>query len=122
MIAKAQDVRAIPAAIGVGMRTPHFGEIIATRPAIGWLEVHAENYLGGGPAPVRLDTMRQEYPLSLHGVGLSLGSAEALVDEHLRRFRALIARTEPFLVSEHLFWSITGGAYLREFAGFTGLP
>ena len=56
MIPKTQNAPAIPAAIGIGMRTPHFGEIIATRPAIGWLEVHAENYLGGGPAPVRLDT------------------------------------------------------------------
>jgi uncharacterized protein len=114
MIPKTQNAPAILAAIGIGMRTPHFGEIIATRPAIGWLEVHAENYLGGGPAPMRLDTMRQEYPLSLHGVGLSLGSAEGLVDEHLRRLRALIARTEPFLVSEHLSWSITGDAYLND--------
>jgi len=114
MIPKAQDARAIPAAIGIGMRTPHFDEIIATRPAIGWLEVHAENYLGGGPAPLRLDTIRQEYPLSLHGVGLSLGSAEGLADDHLRRLRTLIARTEPFLVSEHLSWSITGDAYLND--------
>ncbi len=114
MIPKAQDARAIPAAIGIGMRTPHFDEIIATRPAIDWLEVHAENYLGGGPAPVRLDTIGQEYPLSLHGVGLSLGSAEGLADDHLRRLRTLIARTEPFLVSEHLSWSITGDAYLND--------
>src|SRR5208283_498525 len=69
---------------------------------------------GGGPAPVRLDTIGQEYPLSLHGVGLSLGSAEGLADDHIRRLRTLIARTEPFLVSEHLSWSITGDAYLNN--------
>ena len=114
MIPRAQDDRAIPAAIGIGMRAPHFGEIIATRPAIGWLEVHAENYLGGGPAAVRLDTIRREYPLSLHGVGLSLGSADGLADEHLQQLRSLIAHTEPFLVSEHLSWSITGDAYLND--------
>jgi uncharacterized protein len=114
MIPKAQGACTIPAAIGVGLRAPHISEIIAARPAIGWLEVHAENYLGGGPAPVRFDTIRQEYPLSLHGVGLSLGSAEGLADEHLWRLRALIVRTEPFLVSEHLSWSITGDAYLND--------
>jgi uncharacterized protein len=114
MTPKAQGACTIPAAIGVGLRAPHISEIIAARPAIGWLEVHAENYLGGGPEPVRLDTIRQEYPLSLHGVGLSLGSAEGLADEHLRRLQALIVRTEPFLVSEHFSWSITGDDYLND--------
>ncbi|HEX7970040.1 MAG TPA: DUF692 domain-containing protein [Stellaceae bacterium] len=105
---------AIPAAIGVGLRAPHIAEIIATRPAIGWLEVHAENYMGGGPALAQLDAIRRDYPLSLHGVGLSLGSAEGLDAEHLRRFKSLIGRTEPMLVSEHLSWSATGGTYLND--------
>jgi uncharacterized protein (UPF0276 family) len=114
MIPKTPSACAIPAVIGIGLRAPHFGEIIATRPPIGWLEVHAENYFGGGVATARLDTIRQEYPLSLHGVGLSLGTADGLADRHLRRLKTLIERTEPFLVSEHLAWSITGDAYLND--------
>jgi uncharacterized protein len=105
---------AIAAAIGVGLRAPHVAEIIATRPALGWFEVHAENYMGGGPALAQLDTIRRDYPLSLHGVGLSLGSAEGIDDDHLRRLAALVARTAPMLVSEHLSWSVSGGVYLND--------
>jgi uncharacterized protein len=101
-------------AIGIGLRSPHMAEIVATRPAIGWLEVHAENYMGDGPALARLARLRRDYPLSLHGVGLSLGSAEGLDAEHLARLKALAAATEPFLVSEHLSWSRMGGAYLND--------
>jgi hypothetical protein len=104
----------IAAAIGIGLRAPHVAEIIATRPAIGWLEIHAENYMGGGPALARLDAMRCDYPLSLHGVGLSLGTAEGLDSEHLRRLKLLVARIEPMLVSEHLSWSVSGGVYLAD--------
>jgi hypothetical protein len=100
--------------IGVGLRGPHMAEIIATRPAIGWFEVHAENYMGGGPALSRLDEIRRHYPLSLHGVGLSLGTAEGLDPEHLRRLKALVDRMEPMLVSEHLAWSVSGGVYLGD--------
>jgi uncharacterized protein len=102
------------AAIGIGLRGPHLAEIIATRPAIGWFEIHAENYMGGGPALARLDDIRRDYPLSLHGVGLSLGTAEGLDHEHLRRLKALADRTEPMLVSEHLAWSVSGGVYLAD--------
>jgi uncharacterized protein (UPF0276 family) len=104
----------VDAAIGVGLRGPHVAEIIATRPAIGWFEIHAENYMGGGPALSRLDKIRRDYPLSLHGVGLSLGTAEGLDREHLRRLNALVERTEPMLVSEHLAWSVSGGVYLAD--------
>lgn len=105
---------AIAAAIGVGLRAPHVAEIVATRPALGWFEVHAENYMGGGSALAQLDTIRRDYPLSLHGVGLSLGTAEGIDIGHLRRLAALIARTEPMLVSEHLSWSVSGGVYLSD--------
>ena len=105
---------AIAAAIGVGLRAPHVAEIIATRPALGWFEVHAENYMGGGPALAQLDAIRRDYPLSLHGVGLSLGTAEGIDDGHLRRLRSLVERTAPMLVSEHLSWSVSGGAYLND--------
>jgi uncharacterized protein (UPF0276 family) len=103
----------IPAAIGLGLRAPHVRHVETTRPAIGWLEIHAENYLGG-PALSRLDMLRRDYPLSVHGVGLSLGTASGLDAEHLKRFKALIDRSEPFLVSDHLSWSVVDGVYLGD--------
>ena len=103
-----------PGLVGIGLRAPHVAEIIATPPPVGWLEVHVENYLGGGPAPRVLDAIRRTHPLSLHGVGLSLGSAEGLDRRHLERLAGLVRRIEPALVSEHLSWSITGGAYLNH--------
>src|SRR5258708_29033309 len=105
---------AIARAIGIGLRAPHVAGVTATRPALGWFEVHAENYLGGGPALAQLDAIRRDYPLSLHGVGLSLGTAEGVDDEHLRRLRSLVERSEPMLVSEHLSWSVSGGVYLND--------
>ena len=79
-----------------------------------WLEVHTENYMGCG-APLRdLDVIRREYPISLHGVGLSLGSAEGLDLGHLGRIRRVVERVEPALVSEHLSWSTSGGVYLAD--------
>jgi uncharacterized protein (UPF0276 family) len=100
--------------VGVGLRAPHVAGILATRPAIGWLEVHTENYLGGGPDRRALDVVRQHYPVSLHGVGLSLGSAEGLDPRHLARVVSLVERVEPVRVSEHLSWSATDGAYLNH--------
>jgi uncharacterized protein len=99
---------------GIGLRAPHVDEIRATRPAIGWLEVHAENYMGGGPAVRALERLRADYPLSVHGVGLSLGSAEGLDSRHLERLAALVERLQPALVSEHLSWSVVDGAYLNH--------
>jgi uncharacterized protein (UPF0276 family) len=104
----------LPTPVGVGLRAPYFREFETARPAVGWLEVHAENFIGQGPALTRLERIRRDYALSLHGVGLSLGSAEGLDKEHLQRFRALIERTQPFLVSDHLSWSVTGGVYLND--------
>ena len=99
---------------GIGLRSPHVDEIIATRPEVGWLEIHAENYLGGGPARRALETIRRDYPISVHGVGLSLGSADGLDERHLARVGALVEQLQPVLVSEHLSWSIAGGAYLNH--------
>lgn len=100
---------------GIGFRAPHFAEIVATRPAVGWFEVHAENYMGGGPALRQLETLRGEWPIGLHGVGMSLGSAGGLDDEHLERLAALVERVEPKLISEHLAWSVAGeGIYLND--------
>jgi uncharacterized protein (UPF0276 family) len=100
--------------VGIGLRLPHVAEIAASRPRLGFLEVHAENYMAETPALDRLLELRRDYPVSLHGVALSLGSAEELDRGHLVRFRALIERVEPMLVSEHLAWSAIGGAYLND--------
>jgi uncharacterized protein len=114
MAAAAKAPRRAPISVGIGLRGPHMDEVVVTRPAIGWLEVHAENYMGGGPGPRRLEAIRRDYPLSIHGVGLSLGTAEGLDREHLRRLKALVDRYAPMLISEHLSWSMSGGAYLND--------
>jgi uncharacterized protein (UPF0276 family) len=107
-------VAATAALAGIGLRAPHVAEIIARRPRVGWLEVHTENYLGGGPAVRALGTIRERYPVALHGVGLSLGSAEGPDRRHLARVVDLERRLEPALVSEHLAWSTSGGVYLNH--------
>jgi uncharacterized protein (UPF0276 family) len=99
---------------GIGLRLPHVAEIAATRPELGFLEVHAENYMAETAALDRLVELRRDYPVSVHGVALSLGSAEQLDRVHLGRLMALIQRVEPVLVSEHLAWSAIGGNYLND--------
>ena len=85
-----------------------------SRPAAAWFEAHTENYMGGGSTLRYLDTIRRDYPISLHGVGLSLGSAEGLAPAHLARVRDVVERIEPGLVSEHLSWSTAGSTYLAD--------
>jgi hypothetical protein len=109
-IEKAQ----IPNMMGVGLRSPHVREVQATRPAIGWFEVHTENYLGGGPPLAKLESVCRDYPLSLHGVGLSLGTATGLDPQHMKRFKTLIDRFQPFLISDHLSFSVADGIYLND--------
>jgi len=104
----------MPFAAGVGLRFPHQERFLGERPQVAWLEVHAENYLGGGTARRCLDTLRRDYPLSLHGVGLSLGSAEGLDPLHLERIAALVEQLQPQLVSEHLSWSVVDRRYLAD--------
>jgi uncharacterized protein len=99
---------------GIGLRLPHLAEIAATGPQLGFLEVHAENYMAETAALDRLVELRRDYPVSVHGVALSLGSAEQLDRVHLGRLMALIERVEPMLVSEHLAWSAIGGNYLND--------
>lgn len=101
-------------AAGIGLRGPHVEEIVATRPAVGFLEVHAENYMSGGRAPATLERVRAHWPLSVHGVGLSLGSAQGIDASHLERLVRLVERFEPELVSEHLAWSVADGLYLND--------
>jgi uncharacterized protein len=106
--------RGFPSRAGIGLRAPHVCELLATRPAVPWLEVHPENYMGAGAALASLETVRREYPVALHGVGLSLGTAGTVDQQHLARMKALMDRIEPCLVSEHLSWSFTGSAYLNH--------
>ncbi|RQR32997.1 DUF692 domain-containing protein [Burkholderia sp. Bp9142] len=106
--------RPVPARAGVGLRFRHHQPVLDERPAVGWFEVHTENYMGGGTASRCLDAIRRDYPLSLHGVGLSLGSADGLDARHLARVRAAVRRFEPDLVSEHVSWSAVGGSYLAD--------
>ena len=114
MIARDDRLATIPARAGIGLRAPHVAEVVATRPAIAFLEVHTENYLGGGPAVAALERLRSDYPVALHGVGLSLAGADPLDEGHLRRVKGLVERIQPALVSEHLAWSVVGGAYLNH--------
>ena len=105
----------IPARTGVGLRQAHFQAFIETPPDVAWVEVHTENYMGdGGPRQRALELIRRDYPLSCHGVGLSLGSAEGLDDAHLDRIRKVIDRFQPGLVSEHVSWSVSGGVYFND--------
>jgi uncharacterized protein (UPF0276 family) len=113
--ARAREMRGpVPSAAGIGLRYPHHSLISETRPAIPWLEIHTENFMGGGAAPRLLDDLRRDYPVSLHGVGLSLGAAEGLDPEHLERVAAAVDRFAPALVSEHLSWSVVDGVYLAD--------
>jgi uncharacterized protein (UPF0276 family) len=99
---------------GIGLRSPHLAEIGRDRPATGFLEVHAENYLGRSPALQATERLRESYDFSVHAVGLSLGSAEGLDEAHLTRVAALVKRLEPALVSDHLSWSVHGGRYYND--------
>ncbi len=104
----------IPAQAGIGLRFQHHQAVVDTRPDIAWLEVHTENYMGGGTPLAYLDSIRRDYPIALHGVGLSLGSVDGLDSTHLARIRRVVERVEPGLVSEHLSWSVVGGVYLAD--------
>ncbi len=100
---------------GVGLRSEHYQDILATLPKVGWLEIHPENYFGEGGKPLYyLQKIREHYPISFHGVGLSLGSCDELNQHHLKKLAHLIDRFDPILISEHLSWSSFGGNYLHD--------
>ena len=105
----------LPDRAGTGFKPEHFEAILADRPGVGFFEVHAENYMGdGGPPHRRLEALRALYPLSLHGVGLSIGSPGALDKDHLKRLATLNKRYEPGLFSEHLAWSSHNEGFLND--------
>ena len=104
-----------PQRAGVGLKPEHYRAILDSEPEIGFFEIHAENYMGAGGPPHRyLEAVRARYPLSIHGVALSIGAERDLDREHLQRLRALCRRYEPILFSEHLAWSSHGATYLND--------
>lgn len=104
-----------PASVGIGLRAPHYAQILRRRPPLAFLEVHSENFFAAGGQPLAwLERFRGEYALSLHGVGLSLGSADPLDERHLANLESLVGRFEPMLVSEHLCWSSYGGRHAND--------
>jgi uncharacterized protein (UPF0276 family) len=105
----------IPTAAGVGLRAPHVSHVLTARPAVAWLEVHSENYfIEGGPALAALERVRADYPVSLHGVGLALGSCAALDRTHLAKLARLADRLQPGMISEHLSWGRTAARHYNE--------
>lgn len=105
----------IPARAGIGLRSVHHEAILLERPAVGFIEAHTENYFHEGGSAVRaLLRARANYPLSLHGVGLGLGSADGVDRQHLARVKRAIERFEPALVSEHACWGHAGGNYFND--------
>jgi hypothetical protein len=106
---------ALALSAGIGLRSEHCSEFLASDPDVGFIEVHAENYFGRGGLPLRtLGRARRDHALSLHGVGLSIGSADPLDAQHLDRLAALIARFQPAFVSEHLCWTSHRGTHLND--------
>ncbi|MBK8084162.1 MAG: DUF692 domain-containing protein [Devosia sp.] len=109
------SAKRLPARAGLGLKPQHYTQILETVPDIGFFEVHAENYMGDGGPPHRyLEAVCGRYPLSLHGVGLSIGGEDRLSLDHLRRLRSLIERYRPQSFSEHLAWSSHGESALND--------
>ena len=116
MTAAVPEISAtIPAYAGIGLRPAHYRDMLARRPSLAFLEVHSENYFGaGGPPHAYLERLRGDYPLSLHGVGLSLGSTDLLDRTYLAQLKTLIARYQPERVSDHLCWTSAGGLHTHD--------
>lgn len=105
----------LPRDCGLSLKAEHFSTILRDRPPVGWFEIHPENYMGdGGPMHRYLSAIRQCYPLSMHGVGMSLGSADGISEEHLAKLKDVVSRYQPEQVSEHLAWSHWNGIFLND--------
>lgn len=111
----AVDHGSIPARAGIGLRSPHHADLLEVQPDLAFVEVHSENFFADGGAQIEfLARVRELYPVSVHGVGLSLGSTDPLNREHLWRLQRLVQTTQPTLVSEHLSWGSVDGIYLND--------
>ena len=112
---RASEFRRLPEAAGVGFKERHFREILESPGDVRWLEIHAENYMGGGGRPIaQLRRLREEFPFSCHGVGLSIGGDEDLDELHLGRLKELLGWLQPDSFSEHLAWSTHDGNYFND--------
>jgi uncharacterized protein (UPF0276 family) len=109
-----ERIKRMETSAGIGWRSPHHAELLERRPPLGFLEVHAENHMGGGLRAAVLERARRDYPISIHGVGLSLGSVGPVDGVHLDRFAELVAAIDPLLVSEHVAWCRQDGIYLND--------
>jgi len=113
----SKPTQSIPAHAGIGLRAPHIEQVIHTLPSVPWFEVHSENYfVPGGETMRQLAAVREHYPISLHGVGLSLGSADRPARSHathLSQLKTLIDDVQPGLVSEHISWGAAGSFHLN---------
>jgi len=110
-----QRAAGLPARPGIGYKPQHFAALLADPDAVGWLEIHAENYMGDGGRPLaQLRHLRDRFPLSVHGVGLSIGGEGPLDTDHLARLKLLLGWVEPASFSEHLAWSTHDGAFLND--------
>lgn len=107
--------KTLPRRAGLCLKPQHYDAILKELPDVGWFEIHAENYLGAGGAPLHyLEKIRQHYPLSIHGVGLSIGSEAGLDKNHLDRVASLVDRFQPESFSEHLAWSSHENQFLSD--------
>jgi uncharacterized protein (UPF0276 family) len=113
-VATMRSAGSVPQRTGIGLRLPHLAEVVATRPSVGWLEVHPENFLANPHATELLLELASHYPISVHTVGISIGSLDGIDLDHVRRLRGLIDAVDPFLVSGHLAWSTHAGVYLND--------
>lgn len=108
----------LPCIAGIGLRAPHYREVLQKLPKLGWVEVHSENFFGGG-APLRtLLKVREHYPVSLHGVGMGLASSAPLDQAHLSALRLLCDAVQPAAVSEHLCWNTASGMVINDLLPF----
>jgi uncharacterized protein len=104
----------MPTASGAGLRLPHLADVVATRPRAAWFEIHPENFLANPHATELLLDVARDYPISVHSVGVSIGSSGGIDRAHLARVRTLVDRIDPILVSGHLAWSTHAGEYLND--------
>ena len=100
--------------VGIGLRAPYYEDVLTTRRPLNWVEIHPENYFGGGLGRKKLSDIRERKQLSFHGVGLSLGSDQPVDENHLARVKELIDLFDPFHVSDHASWSMSGNAHLND--------
>ena len=108
----------LPCIAGIGLRAPHYREVLRDLPRLGWVEVHKENFFGGGAPLHTLLKVREHYPVSLHGVGMGLASAAPLSNEHLDELKKLCDAVQPAAVSEHLCWNAADGMVINDLLPF----